>query len=437
MPTPSTTAYERIGRATHYVEGMMKRVGFGENLGMQPDAGIITVRSSPEDTPATKVLDDGSTVYAGRLVLRDTTVTDPAGRFVDSGEYLWLEAMNGSFDPSSTDIFAGVVTDTLSDGYALVTTIAATAAGQSSKYILIKNSGTQLTTGKKQVYYDASLPSPQWDSAQFDFPETVPDGATLTPIWVVHRKRRPMYPELVVSAVKIGTFDPRFPGQNGTITAATNTSPIDITTSAPHGLANNQWIVVSGGTGNTAMNGSWEVTVVDATHATLKGSVGNGAYTGGGTWKLVDTLKTTDSRPLYSTIEMEKAHLVITSGTPVVSDEAVTCWACNVEFHKRSTHTKQTRTGAVYVLDWEGHTTPFKTGDKFEGALIDVIKVGGTPFPLFEVIVESIVSDFVRCFEGKYEGRKGEIRSLGGRIDFLDQTCTHDVSLQGKCIDGG
>lgn len=436
MPIPSTTAYERIGRATHYVEGMMKRVGFSENLGMQPDAGIITVRSSPEDTPATKVLADGSTVYAGRLVLRDTTVTDPAGRFVDSGEYVWLEAMNGSFDPSSTDIFAGVVTDTLGDGYALVTTVAATA-GQSSKYVLIKNSGTQLTIGKKQVYYDADLPSPQWDTAQFDFPETVPDGATLTPIWVVHRKRRPMYPELVVEAVKVGTFNPRFPLPLGNIASASNATPIIIAMPSPHGLTTGDTVTISGVVGNTAANGTFVITVISSVWFSLNGSAGNGAYISGGVVTYEDTSVSSSSRPLYTTIAMEKAHLVITSGTPVTSTEGVVCWPCNVEFHKRSTHTKQTRTGAVYVLDWEGHTTPFKTGDKFEGALIDVIKVGGTPFPLFEVIVESIVSDFIRCFEGKYEGRKGEIRSLGGRIDFLDQTCAHDVSLQGKCIDGG
>lgn len=68
-----------------------------------------------------------------------------------------------------------------------------------------------------------------------------------------------------------------------TITNATNASPIQITTSAAHGLVNGVQVYVSGVGGNTAANGYFDVTVVDSTHFTLVGSTGNGAYTGGGT----------------------------------------------------------------------------------------------------------------------------------------------------------
>src|SRR5574338_988572 len=66
------------------------------------------------------------------------------------------------------------------------------------------------------------------------------------------------------------------------ITNATNATPIQITTSSPHGLATNQLVGISGVLGNTAANGQFIVTVLNSTQFTLNSSVGNGAYTGGG-----------------------------------------------------------------------------------------------------------------------------------------------------------
>jgi hypothetical protein len=67
-----------------------------------------------------------------------------------------------------------------------------------------------------------------------------------------------------------------------TITAASNASPISVT-STSHGYASGDIIYVSGVGGNTAANGIWQITVVDANTYTLTGSSGNGAYTSGGT----------------------------------------------------------------------------------------------------------------------------------------------------------
>jgi hypothetical protein len=74
-----------------------------------------------------------------------------------------------------------------------------------------------------------------------------------------------------------------FPPQ--AITGATNgtppivlTVPSDITTL----LANGSLVRVSGGGGNTAMNGGWPCVPIDPTHVALTGSIGNGAYTSGG-----------------------------------------------------------------------------------------------------------------------------------------------------------
>jgi hypothetical protein len=66
------------------------------------------------------------------------------------------------------------------------------------------------------------------------------------------------------------------------ITAASNASPIQITTEAPHGLTTNDAVRIAGVSGNTAANGDWNITYVGVNTFTLQGSTGNGAYTSGG-----------------------------------------------------------------------------------------------------------------------------------------------------------
>jgi hypothetical protein len=77
-------------------------------------------------------------------------------------------------------------------------------------------------------------------------------------------------------------------GAPASLTAASNTSPIQIT-SNNHGLTNGQAVIISGVGGNTSANNTstnpyWLITVVDANTFSLNGSTGNGAYTMGGTW---------------------------------------------------------------------------------------------------------------------------------------------------------
>jgi hypothetical protein len=67
-----------------------------------------------------------------------------------------------------------------------------------------------------------------------------------------------------------------------TITAASNASPIVITSTA-HGLATGDRVTVASVGGNTAANGDWVITKVDADTFRLDGSTGNGTYTSGGT----------------------------------------------------------------------------------------------------------------------------------------------------------
>ncbi len=73
-------------------------------------------------------------------------------------------------------------------------------------------------------------------------------------------------------------------GTGGSITGATNTGPIRITTSGAHGLTDGDIVRIEGTTGNTGCIATWEVTVISSTEFDLDGSYGDGDYTGGGTW---------------------------------------------------------------------------------------------------------------------------------------------------------
>jgi hypothetical protein len=94
----------------------------------------------------------------------------------------------------------------------------------------------------------------------------------------------------------MGSPAPTSLGQNGvwtsqalqgtkTLTAATNATPIAISVTG-HGYSTGDTVVVTGVVGNTAANGTWEITVTDANTFTLDNSAGNGARTSGGTARL-------------------------------------------------------------------------------------------------------------------------------------------------------
>ena len=101
-----------------------------------------------------------------------------------------------------------------------------------------------------------------------------------------------------------------------TVTGATNASPIVITAAGPHGLSTGQNITIAGVVGNTAANGSWTVTVVDATHYSLNGSTGNAAYTSGGTASGAQV--STDIDGFRIDAQGDAAYLA-TTATPLVS----------------------------------------------------------------------------------------------------------------------
>jgi hypothetical protein len=71
-----------------------------------------------------------------------------------------------------------------------------------------------------------------------------------------------------------------------TITNATNATPIVITVQNGHMLRTGDTVVIADVGGTTAANGTHVITDVSATTFRLDGSVGNGAYTTGGTAQL-------------------------------------------------------------------------------------------------------------------------------------------------------
>jgi len=114
------------------------------------------------------------------------------------------------------------------------------------------------------------------------------------------------------------------------ITAATNASPIVITTGAPHNIPSTGTftINVTGVTGNTAANGKWTVTYVSSTQFKLNGSTGNAAYsntTGLQWWEGVYYVKFGNGSTFY---ELNPA--TISSGTLTATpDIALTTAAAN------------------------------------------------------------------------------------------------------------
>lgn len=69
----------------------------------------------------------------------------------------------------------------------------------------------------------------------------------------------------------------------GSVTSASNASPVVITTSAAHGLTTGTRVTIAGVTGSSTANGTFVATVLTTTTFSLDGTSAGGAGTGG-TW---------------------------------------------------------------------------------------------------------------------------------------------------------
>jgi len=98
----------------------------------------------------------------------------------------------------------------------------------------------------------------------------------------------------------IGLLASTTSSSNSTITNATNTTPIVIT-SNNHGLQNDDTVEISAVNGNTAANGQWIVANVTVNNFELVGSAGNGEYatSTAGLHKISDTFIELETRTFY------------------------------------------------------------------------------------------------------------------------------------------
>jgi hypothetical protein len=87
-------------------------------------------------------------------------------------------------------------------------------------------------------------------------------------------------PLVMAGRTNFGDYTLTTDSASWTANAATNASPIQITTSTTNTLVTGQTVAINGATGNTAANGTWVVTVINNTQFTLNGSTGNGTFSG-------------------------------------------------------------------------------------------------------------------------------------------------------------
>lgn len=95
---------------------------------------------------------------------------------------------------------------------------------------------------------------------------------------------------LVVSAPAV----PTLPTVLLDVTAATNASPIVVTTDGAHGMATGDKVYIYDVVGNPATNGFWTITSTGSTTFSLDGSTGNGTYSKGGYVRKTPDWATTD-----------------------------------------------------------------------------------------------------------------------------------------------
>jgi lysophospholipase L1-like esterase len=106
-------------------------------------------------------------------------------------------------------------------------------------------------------------------------------------------------------------------GLGWSINSATNASPIVLGGAQPHGFTTGDAIKVLNVNGNTAANVTTTATVVDATHVSLDGTTGNGAYTNNG-YALGSDLTTTGSVAMRSINAISVFAPIAIIGTPLL-----------------------------------------------------------------------------------------------------------------------
>jgi hypothetical protein len=149
-------------------------------------------------------------------------------------------------------------------------------------------------------------------------------------------------------------------GNGGLITDATNATPI-VVTSASHGLANGERVTIGGVGGNTAANGVFKVANVATNTFELTDVItganvaGNGAYTTGGTWMLVDaTMNDLADIPggarTSDLVEVAAAGMTLAGGQLDIADFDLTGVAGSALVHKFVYYKHDAVEGNAYLI---------------------------------------------------------------------------------------
>jgi hypothetical protein len=100
-----------------------------------------------------------------------------------------------------------------------------------------------------------------------------------------------------------------------TITNATNANPIVVTTSAAHGLQDEDFVNIDAVGGNTNANGRQRIKLINSTSFSIIGGIGNAAYTSGG-----QVQKLTETDFLMSPLNAGQGASVTIASTGAVND---------------------------------------------------------------------------------------------------------------------
>ncbi len=135
-----------------------------------------------------------------------------------------------------------------------------------------------------QLLWSTSLDLNPWGAVHYGDPIFTPGNTVIVPVKVTYSGQVQGGNNFFVEGLNDVTGAVEWTSAvTGSITGATNASPIVIT-SPNNGLANGATVSIGGVGGNTAANGTFTITKIDNNTFSLNGTTGNGTYTSGGLW---------------------------------------------------------------------------------------------------------------------------------------------------------
>ncbi len=150
-----------------------------------------------------------------------------------------------------------------------------------------------------QLLWSTSLDLAPWGAVHYGDPIFTPGNTVIVPVKVTYSGQVQGGNNFFLEGLDDVTGAVEWTSAvTGSITGATNASPIVIT-SPNNGLVSGETVSIGGVQGNTNANGTSTITTINANSFSLNGTTGNGAYSGGGLWAYNPT-STSYIDPKYS-----------------------------------------------------------------------------------------------------------------------------------------